>query len=300
MVLNHEDAGQGISRRIASPLGRDLLQAAWTIREVVDENMAAALRLHAIEKGGDPRRATLLAFGGAGPVHAYNLARKLGVRTVIVPLRAGVFSALGLLAAAPGFQLTRTYKVSVARADFADIESLFKQLECKVEHLLRQVDRTGKLVSRRSIDMCYLGQGYTISVQLPREPHWSLQGSSLIPLFRNAYQKRYGYHYEDIPPEIVRLKVDGLIEGPEFQLLPGKRVESSDSSRSADRGYRLAYCGQARKAVRHRIYYRDLLRIGDTVQGPALVEEAESTTLIGTGGEAKVDECGSLVVNVLP
>src|SRR5204862_2516341 len=105
--LDAAGSARGIERDVARPLGRDLVAAAWTVHDVVNETMAAAVRMHVTERGGDPERATLFAFGGAGPVHAYHLAAKLGVAEVVVPLRAGVLSALGLVMAPVGYDAVR-------------------------------------------------------------------------------------------------------------------------------------------------------------------------------------------------
>ncbi len=136
--LDADAAARGIEDRLARPLGRDLTAAAWTVHDVVNETMAAAVRMHVTERGGNPERATLFAFGGAGPVHAYHLAAKLGVRRLMVPLRPGVLSALGLVIAPVAYDVIRTCKVPLAHVDPAAIDALFDEMAAEVGPHARQ------------------------------------------------------------------------------------------------------------------------------------------------------------------
>src|SRR5262249_6111551 len=136
--LDAEGAARGIERDLAGPLSRDLVAAAWTVHDVVNETMAAAVRMHVTEPGGNPERATLFAFGGARPVHAYHLGAALGMPRLIVPLRAGVLSALGLVIAPVAFDLVRTHKHALAQLDPSAIEAMFRDMHEEVRQTLEK------------------------------------------------------------------------------------------------------------------------------------------------------------------
>src|SRR2546428_2544291 len=150
--LDAEGAARGIERDLARPLGRDLVAAAWTVHDVVNETMAAAVRMHVTERGGNPERATLFAFGGAGPVHAYHMAAKLGVSAVVVPLRAGVLSALGLVVAPIAYDAARTHRVPLAQLDPEAIDAAFRQMVEDVTRTLRTADPGGAVAFARAVD----------------------------------------------------------------------------------------------------------------------------------------------------
>ena len=145
MRLDPEAAARGLTERLARPLDRDLVDVARTVHRVVNETMASAVKMHVIEKGGDPARAALVAFGGAGPVHAYNLARALGMGRVMVPMQAGVMSAQGLLHSPPAFDLTRTYKTPFDSLDYESMKGAFAEIEREVAGFLGQVDAAAEV-----------------------------------------------------------------------------------------------------------------------------------------------------------
>ena len=161
-------AETALRERIAGPLNLSLERAAWGIHEVVNENMANASRIHAVEKGIDPRRFSLVAFGGAGPVHAYQVAEKLRLETVIVPPGAGVCSSFGFLLAPMSFDLGLSYISRLEELSWERLNSVYAALETKGRELL--VDAGVALADMqfiRSADMRYAGQGFEISVGLP-------------------------------------------------------------------------------------------------------------------------------------
>ena len=139
MLLDDTGAANGIERDIGMPQGRTTLQAAWTVHDVINETMAAAVRMHVTERGGNPEAATMIAFGGAGPVHAYNLARKLHIQKLIVPLRAGVLSALGLLVAPPAYDVVRTYKAPIRTLDADDITGQMDAMAMEIKTLYQHL-----------------------------------------------------------------------------------------------------------------------------------------------------------------
>ena len=290
MKLDEAETSQGLKERLADPLGRSVLDVAWTVHEVVNENMAAAVKMHVIEKGGDPTRATLVAFGGAGPVHAYNLAHKLGISKVLVPLRAGVTSALGLLAAPPAFDLTRTRRVPFEQLDFATLQRDFLEMEQEAEDLLRQVDSQGEVQFARSLEICYVGQGFQIPVALPESDVTAISPEDLWARFAEEYRAKYGYFYDDVPAEVVNLRVRGTIAGQKMKL-PQLTVGKGQAA-DALKGQRPAYSAARGSTVSYQVYDRYLLSPG------MVIEERESTTVVDQDGRVEVDAYGTLVISV--
>lgn len=296
MRLDTEAARRGIAEQLAAPLQRDVLAAAWTVHDVVNETMAGAVRMHVVERGGDPARATLVAFGGAGPVHAYNLAVKLGIKQILVPLRAGVLSALGLLVAAPLFDAVRTYKVPLERIDALGMEAKFREMEAEIARSLEEVEPGGAVEWSRAVDICYIGQGYTVTVGLGDLALTDVTGQELWRRFAAVYREKYGYFYEDVPAEVVSLRATGRVPDRRFGLQPLSASAASPSV--ARKGERPAYSPTKRAMIPHTVYARDRLAPGMRFSGPAIVEEAESTTVVGLAGAVEVDVYGTLVVTV--
>jgi N-methylhydantoinase A/oxoprolinase/acetone carboxylase beta subunit len=298
MPLDEAAARRGIAEGLAAPLGRDVLASAWTVHDVVNETMAGAVRMHVVERGGDPARATLVAFGGAGPVHAYNLAAKLDVRQIIVPLRAGVLSALGLLMAAPVFDALRTSKMPLARIDASAMAKQFSEMETEIARFLADVEPGGVVTFTRGVDVCYIGQGYTVTVGLDGLPLASVTGDELWRRFAEVYREKYGYFYDDVPAEVVSLRASGRVAGREFALQP-MPARSGDAA-GARKGERPAYAPALGAMVPHTVYARERLGPGMRLAGPAIIEEAESTTVVGRRGMVEIDAYGSLVIAVAP
>lgn len=296
MRLDAEGAARGIAQHLSVLLGGDPVAAAWTVHDVVNEIMAGAVRMHVAERGGDSARATLVAFGGAGPVHAYHLAAKLGIERILVPLRAGVLSALGLLIAAPAFDAVRTHKVPLDRLDSTAMEAQFREMGAEVTRLLREVEPAGTVEFSRSVDICYIGQGYQVTVPVEESDPACPGGDELSKRFAQVYQEKYGYFYDDVPAEVVNLRVSGRAAGRQLSLHP-LGTTGGDAS-GARKGERLAFSPSRQRMISHAVYDRSRLRPGMHLAGPAIIEEPESTTVLGGGGSVRVDAYGSLVIEV--
>ena len=167
MKLDKEGARRGVEEKIARPLGVSFIQAIWGIHDLINETMAAAAKTHIAEKGGNPKLVTIVAFGGAGPVHAYGLAKKLGAPRLLVPPNAGVGSAMGFFTAPRAFDLLRSHKVSLADAALDEIEQIFQGLEADSAKILKKEAGEETLHFERSLDMRFVGQGSEVNVPLP-------------------------------------------------------------------------------------------------------------------------------------
>jgi N-methylhydantoinase A len=291
--LDAEGAALGIERDLARPLGRDLVAAAWTIHDVVNEAMATAVRLHVIERGGNPERATLFAFGGAGPVHAYHLAATLGIPRLIVPLRAGVLSALGLVIAPVSFDLVRTHKLALSQLDRSVIEAIFRDMSEEVRHTLDKAQPGAPPTFTRAVDVGYVGQGYQVTV--PVDESAAVDSTELWRRFAAIYRDKYGYFYDDVPAELVSLRVSGRLTGMDVTL---PRLDTARPASAAPKDERPAYSRRRGRMIPFAVYDRSDLGPEVSMRGPAIIEEASATTIVDDGGSVTVDEWGSLVVVV--
>ncbi|PPR60826.1 MAG: Acetophenone carboxylase gamma subunit, partial [Alphaproteobacteria bacterium MarineAlpha4_Bin2] len=291
MALDAEGAAVGLDRDIGAPQGRTTLQSAWTVHDVINETMAAAVRMHVTERGGNPEAATLVAFGGAGPVHAYNLARKLYIQKLIVPLRAGVLSALGLLVAPPAYDMVRTYKAPIHGLNADDIMSRMDAMAEEIGALLDGIEASGERRYRRSLDVGYIGQSYQVTVPLDGRP----DGKAVFETFARLYRDKYGYFYDDVPAEIVNIRVLGEIAGAGLKLT---KADPGDGVAALIGGERLAYSPARGEMIAFAVYDRETLQPGMTFGGPCIIEEVTSTTIVDVDGSVEVDEYGSLVVSL--
>ena len=253
--------------------------------------MAAAVRMHVTERGGNPEAATMVAFGGAGPVHAYNLARKLHIEKLIVPLRAGVLSALGLLVAPPSYDIIRTYKAPISYLNTADIKAQMDGMSAEIGVILDGIQTSGARKFSCALDVGYIGQSYQVTVPFTEQTN----SDEIHNTFSQLYRDKYGYFYEDVPAEIVNLRVLGEIVGAGLELTT---VTPNESEEISPIGERPAYSSSKGGLMPFSIYDRQLLRPGMKFSGPCVVEEVTSTTIIDEDGDIEVDEYGSLIVSL--
>jgi N-methylhydantoinase A len=296
MKLDAAAAQRGIQERVAGPLGVDYLQAVWGIHDLVNETMAAAAKTHIAERGGNPALVTVAAFGGAGPVHACGLARKLGAPRLVVPPNAGVGSALGFFTAPRCFDLARSHKVPLATADFARIEALFRELEAEGEATLRKAGAEGPVEFSRSIEARFIGQGSETSLAIPERKFTQLQPDEIRRRFDAEYTRLYGRTYPESPVEFVNFCVRASLP---VRLLELPRLSRGDSSPGkAVKGTRPAFSGIEKRFVPFTVYDRYRLAPGAELPGPAIVEERESTVIVAEGARASVDEYGFLWIDL--
>ncbi|MBM4423918.1 MAG: hydantoinase/oxoprolinase family protein [Chloroflexi bacterium] len=296
MKLDVEAAKRGMEERAARPLGVSYLQAVWGIHDLINETMAAAAKTHIAERGGNPRVVTVAAFGGAGPVHAYGLARKLGAPRLIVPPNAGVGSALGFFTAPRAFDLIRSHKAPLLSADFAEIEKLFRAMEAEGERTLRRAGATGTVAFTRSVDARFIGQGSETNLPIPSGDFSALTPSEVRRRFDSEYTRLYGRTYPEAPIEFVNFRVRASLP---VRLLEMPRLPHR-SGRVADaiKGERPAFSGLARDFIPFTVYNRYQLFPGAEFSGPAIIEERESTVIIGEEGKVRVDEFGFLWIDL--
>ncbi len=252
--------------------------------------MADAAKTHIAEKGGNPNIVTISAFGGAGPVHAYGLAKKIGAPRILVPPYAGVGSALGFFTAPVAFDLTRSHRVALDDADFRQIEQLFVELEKEGAAILQEADKGQKIIFERTLMMRFVGQGAETDVTIDTKTFDQWKKEQIRERFDAVYQKRYGRTYPETPVEFVTFKVRASLPERPFRIPPlrntGKSIED------CIKGQRQAFSLIKKKYIPYIVFDRFKLFAGATLTGPAIIEEKESTIIVGEDAKASVDEYG--------
>src|SRR3989454_645375 len=292
MRLHREAARRAIEEHVARPLGLGPTEAAWGIHRVVNENMAAAARIHGIERGKDLRQYQLFAFGGAGPVHCWHVARILRVPRIILPFGAGAMSAYGLLSAPLAFDFVRTRRERLDAADWGTINALFAEMEAEGRALLARagVAATQVRVSRVA-EMRYLGQGHEVEAAIPPGTLAPASLPAITASFEAAYRALYQRLPQGVPIEARNWRGAPAGPPPKVALTPAARGGSANA-RGAVKTTRPAYFAQASDFVPTPVYDRYALGPGAAFTGPAIVEERESTAVIdrksvGVGKEGR-------------
>ncbi|MBV8450246.1 MAG: hydantoinase B/oxoprolinase family protein [Hyphomicrobiales bacterium] len=293
MALDRAAAERALGK-LGEKLGISALEVASGIHRTVTESMAAAARIHIVEKGKDPRRYAMVGFGGAGPAHAAEVARILGVREVMIPPASGAASALGFLAAPLSFEQVRSHPLKLDAPDVAPtIEAVLRELEQETRaHLLAAGVAESDVVTERSADMRLLGQLHEINVALPDDEITPASLPQIQAAFASAYAARYTSVLEGMEVQLVSLRV--RCRGK----LPDLTVSRRDAAACGAplKGRRPANFGDA--LVDTPVYDRYALMPGTRLVGPAIVEEREATTIIPPGDEMAVDLSGTLRLSV--
>ncbi len=281
--------------RLAQELHLTRTATAAGIAEIVENNMATAARIHVAEEGQDPRRYRLLAFGGAGPVHAYGLARSLGVTEVVFPRGAGVASAIGMLVAPRSAEFTGSYVQRVATMDWDAVHRMLEELEARGRAVLMETGaRAEDMRIHPAADMRYVGQGYEITVPLPQSALAGKDAGALRSAFNAQYQTRFGRSL-DMPVEIVswRVRVSAAPVADDVHL-----EQAQAGSDNGPIGEREVYFAETRGYRTTPVFLRSRLAAHARVKGPAIIEESESTVVVGPSAEVTVDEAGNLIMRL--
>ena len=292
MRLSAGAAARAIETRVARPLGLTLEEAAWGVHAIVTTNMELATRVGSIERGRDPRDLSLVAFGGSGPVHGCRLARALGIPRVILPAAAGVTAAIGLLAAEVRFDVARTYVRRLDAVDPRQVSAMYEEMAAQALEVVRESAVGGDVTVARAADARYVGQGYELTVPVPAGALDAAALARVRAAFDEVYAARYGYANPTEPVEIVTWKLSAVGGSPRIALAKAPRRAGA----AAPKGRRRAWFPEAGGFTETPVYDRYALGAGARLEGPAIVEERESTTVLPPGTAATVDEWANLLV----
>jgi N-methylhydantoinase A len=288
MPLDVAGAKRAAAERIGAALNLATEHAALGVSEMVDENMANAARVHAIESGKDLRPRTLIAFGGAAPLHAARVAEKLGISRVLVPANAGVGSAVGLLRAPVAYEIVRGRLMRLGSVDAAAVNRLLADMRAEAEAIVRRGAPAAELVEQRAAFMRYRGQGHEIAVELPVRDLTAADRSTIRELFEAVYRRLYSRAIPGVEIEILSWVV--AVRAPaEGQLGAAAREQPTEPKPRARRPVFDPEVGEFREVP---IYWRPDLVPGARISGPAVIAEDETSTVVSPRFDARIDRFG--------
>lgn len=290
--IDADAARTAIEASIGAPLGIDALQAADGISRMVDDNMASAGRAHAVESGKDLSARVMIAFGGNGPLHACRVARSAGVNTVLIPPNPGVGSAVGFLYAPVSFEIVRSRYTLLQDADLPAINALFNDMTATATDVVRKGDVHGALITTRTAFMRYRGQGHEIEIALPDRPLNADDMPALTQTFEAAYAVQFSRPVPGMQIEVLNWAVRTATQAP-----PPSAASAPPPSRAfTATDHCTLYCDVSDTSVQAALVHRADLAPGDTLQGPALITEPQTTTFVGADFTAHLDAANNIVL----
>ena len=295
-TLSVDLAAKAVKEKAGDPAGLGVIDAARAIIDIANAKMTSALYFITVEQGVDPRDYILVPSGGAGPMQAVAIAQALGVTKVLVPPAPGVNSAVGLLATDLKHEIVRTFITEARAADPAELVAVFTEMETATRALLREEGVADRDVSvTREIAMCYVGQSYQLNIGVPD----TIDGDTpdvMSRQFHARHAQTYGFANESEPTQFVNLRLTaiGKVDRPTVRLL----AKADDAVERALKGRRQVYLAEAGGMTDCAIYNRDLLLAGDTLKGPAIIEQMDSTTVVPPAADVEVERHGNLIVTV--
>ena len=291
--LDEAAARRSIAADVGESLSLDAVEGARGILEIVDENMANAARVHAVERGKEMAGRTMIAFGGAAPLHAARIAEKLAIGRVLVPRNAGVGSAVGFLLAPVAYEVVRSRYTRLDRFDAAEVGALFAEMEQEATAVVRLGAPQTELTVRRHAYARYVGQGHEVKIELPALGAAEGGQAAIRRVFESAYERHYGRLVPGLEVEVLTWSV--IVSGPSAGVPPvGQEVEATLEAPSTGRR-EIQFPGDP-EAVVARIHARRDLEPGQRVIGPAAVTEAQTTTIVPAGWTAAANAGGDLIL----
>ena len=294
MKLNKAAAERAVHDVLAVPLGITTEEAAFGIYAIVNENMSSAAKAYVSEHGESPKACALVAFGGAGPVHASDLAARLGITTVLIPPRAGVAAAFGMIAAPVSYDAVRSRRMLLSNLSAGLLREIYMEMVAECLERLPKTVNQAEIVYELSVDMRYLGQGFDVSVPLPSGDSEEAMVASAKEAFGRTYLKLYGCVFPHLALEIMNFRLSAISKRKVADL-EARRSKTGDSVMNS---MRRAFCPKRREWLQFAVWRRADMDTGVSFSGPMIVEEDESTTVVPSGAMARVDAYGSLIINL--
>jgi len=288
--------GHDAIKKVADHFDLSVDEAALGIVKIVNTNMSGLLQSMTIKRGYDPREFAMVAFGGAGPIHAAEIAKELRIPTLIIPPHSGVFSAWGMLMADLRHDLGQTYIVELDKADVAVIHRMLDALEARVKGIFTKENiGDSEIAISYELDLRYVGQEHTLAVDISA-PIAETDKPMIAKAFDDLHLRIYGHNAPVEPKEIVSLKVIGIgeVTKPVLERIP---VGDETPPPEAQLKKRNVYVGNG-KYIPFSIYHRDKLLAGNVISGPTVIEEITATTVVEVGQTCRVDEYGNLIISL--
>ncbi|CAH2602689.1 N-methylhydantoinase A [Rhodovastum atsumiense] len=291
IALTPGRAEAAVRTAVAAPLGLEASLAAFAITEMVEENMANAARVHAVERGTELAGRTLVAFGGSAPLHAARLAEKLGIDEVVIPAGAGVGSAVGFLRAPIAFEVARSRQVVLDALDAEEVNALLAVMAAEAEAVVRLGAPGGPIRLRRAADMRYVGQGHEITVPLPEAPLDAGAPAELRRRFEAAYTALFARTIPGLAVEVMGWSLTA--ESPAPPAPPASTAMAATTAPAAA-GRRRLFDPTTAAFIEVPVYWRATLPPGAAIAGPAVIAEAETTTVVTAAFTAALDAAGAI------
>jgi len=298
MALDQKAASTALLGAVADPMGMDPTAAADGILQIAVTSMSHAVKGVTTERGLDAGDFTLVAYGGAGPLHASAVAGELGIRKVVIPRVPGVFSAFGMLFSDLRYDYVRTWFTRLDDAPFDQIDQIYRELEDQGRGAIAGTSvAPGEVTVARAADMRYVGQEHPVTVDLPASVFADGDREAIKSAFDDMHLLRYGTNAPAERAEIVSLRatVTGIMAKPPLETIPAGEATPPDA---AFTGNRSAYFAEIGEFADTPTYARDALLAGNRISGPALIEEHASTTVLLPGDTLEVDAHGNLAITV--
>lgn len=295
MQLSVDAAREAIRVKLAEPLNISIEEAAMGVHKIVNENMANAARVHVLEKGMDPRHFNMIGFGGAGPVHAFGVAKLLNTKRLIIPVGAGVTSALGFLVSPVASEKIHSFISEIEEIDWKEVNSFLENMEQDGYNFLAQsgIDKKDATVER-VVEMRYSGQGHEITIEIPEGELSENSIPEIEKRFVKEYEFRYNRSIEGMSLEMVTWRV--VVQGPIPQMKV-KQFSTTATDAEAYKGVRKVYFEET-GYLDCPVYDRYALKSNEKFDGPAIIEETESTTVIGVNSSVHVDKDKNIIIDL--
>ena len=290
--LDEATAKTALQKAIGNPLGLMDFWSAAGVTEIVEENMANAARVHAIERGRDIAACTMIAFGGGAPLHACRLAEKVGVKTIIVPKGAGVGSAIGFLRAPIAYEVTRSAAVSLDTFNAKSVNKLLQHMTTDARAVVEPALGGAKATVQIIADCRYVGQGHEIRISVPLKTLADADGKKLKAAFESQYELVYGLRIPNQEAEAITWSVTVSSVAKK----PTRAKNTSSKSTPKPRSKRLIYDPALGKQVMVPVYWRFDMKPGATFKGPAIIAEDETSTIVGANFKAKINSLGYIIL----
>jgi len=290
--LNLERANQSIQDSVAQVLEIDINLAAFSISEVVDENMASAARTHAAEFGMDLAEREIVAFGGAAPLHAARLGHKLGATQIIIPPDAGVGSAVGFLLAPISYEVVRSRQQVLAKLDHQLVNDLYTEMRSEALAIVQEASTSDSLIETPQAYMRYVGQGHELAIDLPAGPYTESHRDRFTEAFERTYKNLYGHVIDGVDIEILSWTL--MVSEPVTQSLTPARLEPGAPLKAI--GEHSVFDAETATRLDVPVYLREQLAANVYINGPALITEDQTTTVISSSFSASINSLGCIVL----
>ena len=299
MQLDRAAASQALEKNVGTPLGISAEKAATGIYEIVNQSMVSAMKVHIAERGDDPRKFYLFAFGGAGPAHAYELARAAQMKGVIVPNGAGAASAMGLVTSAVSFDFARSLILRMNGDTWPQIEALLREMEANGREIIAGVDAAavGEAVTvTYQLDLRHKGQGHEMTLTVPADLVRAGDLEAIRALFFDTHEARFGHAHRHLPVQLITCRLTVSAPPPPVTLV--RHEKTGHDPKTALKGRRPVYFPELRRFTEADVYDRYKLGPDMTFSGPAVIEERECTIVVGPSGTVRIDEFGSVFIDI--